>query len=121
MKTCRDCFHYTPCWKATSVAVRQHAEKHEIVEYCADFCEKRRVMMLCLGMDETVYVIVGGEVVEAVVEAEGVMMIGGERSAYTAESNAGYHYFDHEDIGEVVFLSREAAEAALAIREDKQA
>ena len=122
MKTYRDCSHYTPCWRATSVAVKQHAEKNEIVQYCADFCEKRRVMMLCAGMGETVYVIVGGEVVEAiVVEAEAAMTIGGERSAYTAESDAGYHYFNNDDIGETVFLSREAAEAALAMRKETQA
>lgn len=121
MKTCRECFHYTPCWKATSVAVRQNVEKNEIVQYCEDFCERSRVMQLCVGMGEDVWVIAGGEAMEAiVVEVEAELTMNSDESAYTAESNSGYHYFNNDDIGDTVFLSREAAEAVLAMRKERE-
>ena len=46
METCKECIHYTPCWKATSVSVRQHTEKKEIGHYCTDFLDRKRVIVM---------------------------------------------------------------------------
>ena len=121
MKTCRDCVHYTPCWRATSVSVKQHLEKNEIVQYCADFLDRRRVIELPAGIDEVVYVLEAGQVVEACVrEISASTECGEVEVGYMAESEAGYRYFGKEDIGEAVHLTREAAEAALAMRKEKK-
>lgn len=124
MKTCRDCFHYTPCWKASSIAVKQHAEQHEIVQYCLDFCERTRVALLAVGIGETVYLLERGEVVEAhVIEASADITqknSGRCDAAYVAESDAGHRFFGDEDLGDAVFLTREAAEMALSLRESRE-
>ena len=117
MKTCRDCVHYTPCWRATSVSVKQHLEKSEIVQYCADFLERRRVIELPVGVGEAVYVIEAGKVEEAHVrEASASAEWGAVEVEYMAESESGHRFFNDGDIGDAVFLTREAAEAALAMR-----
>lgn len=124
MKTCRDCFHYTPCWKATSIAVKQNAERHEIVQYCLDFCERTRVALLAVGIGETVYLLERGAVVEAyVIEASAdITQENGSKceAAYVAESDAGHRFFSDEDIGDAVFLTREAAELALSLRKSRE-
>lgn len=121
MKTCKECIHYTPCWKETSVAVRQHTERQEIVQYCADFCDRARVLHLPVGMGEVVWMISGGKLVEAkVIE---VTVVDGEAmsgTSYTAASDDGYYYFCDKDIGDVVHLTREGAEAALAMRNNQK-
>jgi len=122
MKTCRDCFHYTPCWRATSVAVRQHTEHNEIVDYCADFCDRSRVALLPVGLGETVYLFERGKITEArVVEASGDIAKDRGGWVFAAESEAGHRFFNNDDLGEAVHLTREAAEAELALRKDKQA
>ena len=122
MKTCRDCAHYTPCWRATSVAVKQHSEQREIVQYCADFLDLRRVIELPVGIGEAVYVLEAGQVEEAHVrEVSASAEQGAVEAGYIAESENGHQFFGNGDIGDVVFLTREAAEAALAMRKDNQA
>lgn len=115
MKTCRDCIHYTPCWKATSVAVRQHVEKAEIVQYCADFLDRRRVIELPVGLGEMVYLL-GAKKVEAaeVIEVSVSLEEAHAEAVYMAESAWGYHYFYDSELGEAVHLTQEAAEAALS-------
>lgn len=126
MKTCRECFHYTPCWKATSVAVRQNVENNEIVQYCEDFCDRERVLLLPIGIGEVVWMIDCEEIVEIKV----VEITAGDAARYGAsfvysaievESDQGYYYFNQDDLGVLVHLAREAAEAALAMRNDKKA
>lgn len=46
MKTCNDCIHFTPCWKAKAVAVKQFEEKKGIETYCDDFLDRTRVIVL---------------------------------------------------------------------------
>lgn len=124
MKTCRDCFHYTPCWKATSISVKQNAERHEIVQYCLDFCERTRVALLAVGIGETVYLLERGEVVEAyVIEASAdIARENGSKceAEYVAESDAGHRFFGDEDLGDAVFLTRESAELALSLRKSRE-
>ncbi len=122
MKTCRDCFHYTPCWKATSVSVRQNVERNEIVQYCTDFCDKRRVLELSVGIGEKVYLFAAKKIeVASVIEAAACVEDKGVEAEFVAEAVDGFRYFNHDDIGDTVFLTREGAEAALAIRNEKRA
>lgn len=116
MKTCRDCVHYTPCWRATSVALKQHLEKNEIVQYCADFLDRRRIYPVILGVGEEAYIIKEGKIETITVVEVNINVRSNEMVHYdfVAENEGGIYYFNDADLNRTVDVDRGRVEAILA-------
>lgn len=118
-KTCGECAHFAMCWAAKAVMVKQHKERGEITRYCEHFLDRARQISLPVGSGEWVFLlgkkrIRCGAVKSVRLEAEpGVRSL----ATFEAEEADGLRFsFSAEDMGDVVFLCREEAEAAWAAR-----
>lgn len=118
-KTCGECAHFAMCWAAKAVMVKQHKERGEITRYCENFLDRARQISLPVGSGEWVFLlgkkgIRCGSVKSVRLEAElGVRSL----ATFEAEEADGLRFsFSGEDMGDVVFLCREEAEAAWAAR-----
>lgn len=118
-KTCGECAHFAVCWAAKAVMVKQHKERGEITRYCEHFLDRARQISLPVGSGEWVFLL-GKKGIRcgSVKSVRMEMEIGVRTSAiFEAEEADGLRFsFSEEDLGDVVFLCREEAEAAWAAR-----
>ena len=107
------------CWAAKAVMVKQHKERGEITRYCEHFLDRARQISLPIGSGEWVFLL-GKKGIRcgSVKSVRMEMEIGVRTSAiFEAEEADGLRFsFSAEDLGDVVFLCREEAEAAWAAR-----
>ena len=107
--TCKDCVHYKPCFYAN-------------IDTCGMFKDKSKFIELPCKVGDTVYVICGwvSEYKVERLEYDGVF-IWAElvNESYNAEDRTTKRCISF-DLNKTVFLTREAAEAALKEREQSE-
>ncbi|MCM1225977.1 MAG: hypothetical protein NC320_00955 [Clostridium sp.] len=111
MSKCKNCYHNKVCSLARTYESENHLIGYqELIEKCENFKNKDLILELPCKVGDTLYVILnksekfGGYYIKR----ERIVEISTAGRIWTNDC-----YYDNDDIGKMVFLSREEAEKAL--------
>lgn len=117
-KICSDCIHCALCTEGFDLDGLE-----EIFDRCSYFEEKRQYVKLPVKVGQTLYVldedktILGLQIhsIDLSIGVDGIY--DSDLELWDEESGNGYEYYDLDDIGKTLFLTREEAESKLNERE----